>query len=106
MWYTCTQCDYKAAWKGILKRHLDSIHRGVWYTCNLCEYKTKWKRAFKTHIESVHGNVQYSCDQCDYKAKFKVNLKIHVQTLLMEMCSTVVIIVITRQQGKEFLKRI
>ena len=76
---------------------IDSVHGGVRHSCDQCDYKTNWKGSLKRHIDAVHGDVRYSCDQCDYKAKFKVNLKIHEQTLFMEMCSTFVITVITKQ---------
>ena len=63
--YSCDQCDYKAANKRTLKRHIDSVHRDVRYSCDQCDYKATQKGTLDRHIDSVHGDVchWYICDQ-------------------------------------------
>ena len=64
-----------AAWKGDVKRHIDTVHEDVRYSCDQCDYKATDKSSLKTHLDSVHGDVRrtvvisvisrhvrYSCD--------------------------------------------
>ena len=54
MKFSCEQCDYKAAWKGHLISHINSIHEGVKFPCEQCDYKATWKGDLSTHIRSIH----------------------------------------------------
>ena len=79
--YSCDQCDYKANWKGYLKKHKDSVHGDLRYPCDQCDYEAKRKRDLKRHIDSFHGDMRpYTCDMCDYKAKRKGDLKKHIDS--------------------------
>ena len=76
----CGQCDYKAAFTGDLKKHLQSIHEGVCYPCGQCAYKATFAGNLTKHVESIHEGVRYPCDQCDYKATRKIHLKTHIKS--------------------------
>ena len=62
--YSCDMCDYKATHKGIVDRHMDSVHGDVWHSCDQCDYKTKWKDNLKKHLDSGLPGHWYICDQC------------------------------------------
>ena len=59
IWHNCAsnQCEYKAKYKGDLKKHLESQHQGVCYLCNKCDYRAKYKGDLKKHVESQHEGV-------------------------------------------------
>ena len=79
--YQCHQCDYKAAEKYYLRKHMKSIHEGILYPCNQCEYKAMERRSLKRHIEAKHEGVRYPCPDCDYKATEKGNLRRHLHVI-------------------------
>jgi len=78
--YACTQCDYQGTQEGNLKIHIQSKHEGIKYSCNQCDHQTKSQVGLKVHIQSIHEGVKYSCNQCDHQATTKSNLKSHVKS--------------------------
>ena len=86
--YQCHQCDYKAAEKYYLRKHMKSIHEGILYPCNQCEYKAMERRSLKRHIEAKHEGVRYPCPECDYKATEKGNLRRHLHVVHKCLLST------------------
>ena len=77
--YVCNQCDFKAAKKGNMTKHIQSRHEGMKYACNQCDYKTRKHSSLTVHIESRHEGVKYACYQCDYQATQQSSLKVHIQ---------------------------
>ena len=49
--------------KGSLKRHKESVHKGVKYNCNECEYQASQNSDLKAHKESVHEGVKDKCNK-------------------------------------------
>ena len=41
---------------------MKSDHEGVQYNCELCDYKAAHKANLKRHVNSVHERDKYSCD--------------------------------------------
>ena len=76
--FQCTQCEYFANTKTLLKSHIDSKHRGIVYPCMLCEEQFPQKHILKRHVEAVHLGIKYPCKYCNYKARHKENLKPHM----------------------------
>ena len=52
--FNCTQCDYKANLKWLLKRHIESKHEGRRYKCPHCHYQGYDKRHTENHIKMYH----------------------------------------------------
>ena len=51
----CRVCDYKAAQKSNLKKHIESVHERIKpFKCNICEYKAGLKSDLQLHTEFVH----------------------------------------------------
>ena len=42
-------------WKGHLKKHIQSQHKGIKYPCGLCDKELTSKDHLNTHVKSVHG---------------------------------------------------
>ena len=77
--YVCNQCDFKAAKKGSMTKHIQYRHGGPKYACNQCDYKARKRNNLTVHIQSRHEGVKYACDQCDYQATQQGSLKVHIQ---------------------------
>ena len=53
--FKCEICDYKNEQKAVLKKHIESVHKGIMeFECNLCDYKASSNSSLKEHIASVH----------------------------------------------------
>ena len=53
----CSECDKTFSHDHNLKRHQNSVHKGIKYPCNQCDYKATQTTHLKTHIKSKHGEV-------------------------------------------------
>ena len=86
--YTCPECNCIMKTKGILKRHLWTIHdvgSQKIYECpeDDCVYKSKRKDHLKIHLWVIHNLGQgkiYNCpeDNCVYNTKDKSSLNTHL----------------------------
>ena len=70
--FPCTECEYKATWKGHLQTHIKAIHKGETFQCPDCDYRATRKGHLQTHIKSIHRGETFPCPECDYKATKKV----------------------------------
>jgi KRAB domain-containing zinc finger protein len=53
--FKCEICDYKNGQKSVLKKHIESVHKGIKkFECNICDYKASRNSSLKRHIASVH----------------------------------------------------
>ena len=50
--------QFQATQKGILQKHIKSIHEGQKFPCPLCEYKATEKGSLQKHIKSVHEGLK------------------------------------------------
>ena len=77
----CKDCETCFASNLILRRHIESVHKGMLYTCKECKKDFKslasMKRHLKTHLESTK---KHACDTCnkdftrnEYLVKHKMN---------------------------------
>ena len=49
-------CSYTTARNGHLKRHVETIHKGLKpYACEICTYAAGQKGTLMKHIKSVHN---------------------------------------------------
>ena len=86
------------------------------FPCDQCSKSFLRNSHFKIHKRNQNGEKPFPCDQCPKSftqdRHFKSHRHLHeetlyiIQSLFMEMYCTPVISVITRQNGKEFLKHI
>ena len=77
VYFTCESCDYKTAYNGDLKKHMQSIHEGITYTYNYCDDKAKQKQRLLVHVDAIHNKVYYSCEVYEYKTGFEEVLRKH-----------------------------
>ena len=54
--YTCDQCDFKATQSGLVKEHIDTVHKGNQYSCNQCDYKASQKDHLTRHNQLQHNS--------------------------------------------------
>ena len=75
-------CDYSFKTKLGLKRHVESVHKGVTYDCDQCERSFGLKTDLKRHVKTVHMNMKnFKCDECDQSFGQKGNLETHIRTV-------------------------
>ena len=79
--FSCEQCDYRAARRYNLKKHVDVVHEKVkLFTCKKCYFKTGAESTLKSHVEVTHDRIKrFECQQCNYRAGSKYNLKQHIK---------------------------
>ena len=63
----------------ILKKHIDSKHKGVIYPCDKCEYAATRAEQLREHIKRKHERVRYPCEKCEYSTTARGYLKTHVE---------------------------
>ena len=85
--YKCNQCDFKAPYKFIMKKHIRVNHadlKSIYddlkeFSCNQCELKFSCRSNVTRHIQSQHGEKAFSCDQCEKQFRRKDSLEEHCQ---------------------------
>ena len=64
--FKCSICNYKAAYKNDLKKHIDGVHK------LLCDYEAAIKSDLNRHEESIHEGIKpFKCTNCDKKSLIK-----------------------------------
>ena len=103
--YKCSQCEYKAKRKSILRRHGKLKHRIR--KCDFCSYKSRsiWKlnehiyvehnsrytcprcgknylnlQSFNNHKKLCGFELHFECNHCSYSTNLKSNLKVHIKS--------------------------
>ena len=74
--YKCGDCDYSHDRRGFVKRHTDSVHKGiVKFFCKECSYKTFHRSAMILHMKSHGGSsnqpLRIGCEQCELNIAHK-----------------------------------
>ena len=63
----CTECENCFASNLILRRHIESVHRGMLYTCKECQNTFKSLASMKRHIKKhQQSSKKLACDTCWY----------------------------------------
>ena len=80
------ECEYQAIHKHHLKKHQDSVHKGIKYQCDESSYKATYKRNFKRHKLTKHKREkiekkQPSCDFCKKQFTEKGSLSLHIKSI-------------------------
>ena len=84
VFFKCSQCDYVAKRKEMVKdhtirRHTDPTERKL--KCAHCDFTAKLPEMIRIHTRRVHltaGN-EFHCEQCDFKTTRNINLRHHVE---------------------------
>ena len=78
--FYCNVCDYKSIKSGNVRKHNDTVHKGIRIDCNHCEKKFTQHRDLDRHLEKNHGieiDKIFKCSKCDYTTKYKQILSLH-----------------------------
>ena len=97
----CLECDFKAPVISHLRRHIDSVHRGLKkFPCDLCDHRATTKQGLERHVRVRHLNLKdLQCPHCEYKTSAPDALRAHAkkyheiedpEALLTEDCKDVV----------------
>ena len=88
--HPCDQCEYSAATKRDLRRHVEARHMGVRYKCDLCDFTTTAAGYIKVHTEAKHSSNTYQCDQCIYigSSQHHLNAHMHIHNKPDLVCGT------------------
>ena len=103
--FDCQDCGKQYTQKCDLTRHVNSVHKGIKFKCNQCEKKFTYASVRNTHVKSVHEQKKYRCSVCDYQATEHGNLKQH-KNQFIKVSSIYVQFVYTKQQQKVVLLHI
>ena len=63
---------YITTCNGILRCHIQSVHKGAIYECSQCDYETTWKDTLTRCIKSTHSGVKCDCNYFDFRAIYKL----------------------------------
>ena len=64
--FQCQQCDKKFSFPSELKRHIDSVHKGIKnFQCDKCDAKYDRASSLKEHIKYIHMGHARAKNQCD-----------------------------------------
>ena len=78
--FPCPSCEYTATWSD-LKKHINSVHKGVTFQCSECESTFTQKGAVQRHIQAVHNGLTFPCKDCDYKCYRKCHMMYHMKSM-------------------------
>ena len=76
--YKCSQCDYKAKQKAVLRRHVKTKHSIK--KCDICSYRTMLQLQLKNHVRLKH-DYRYMCSQCGKKYLYSKSFNNHKRNL-------------------------
>ena len=68
LYYKCDECEKSFRNKFRLKRHKNSVHRGIKnHLCSFCDYRSSRRDALKLHISTHEGlkEGRHKCSLCD-----------------------------------------
>jgi KRAB domain-containing zinc finger protein len=77
--YACTLCDYRAAHKPHLTRHLKTHPEGRPFPCTLCKYRAAQNSTLTAHMRTHTGEKPFVCTRCDFRAAHKSSLATHMK---------------------------
>ena len=79
----CQICGKNFTRKSDLKRHVDSVHRGIInFRCESCHKNFKRKSDLKRHTETIHrGSISFPCQSCGKNFSRKRDLKRHTELI-------------------------
>ncbi|GAB6021823.1 hypothetical protein CHUAL_004397 [Chamberlinius hualienensis] len=80
--YKCSQCDFTADKKILIKRHLHCCHTVEKpFKCQeeSCEYRGRTEKELKIHTGKQHDNVLYNCPHCNKSFVGQFNFDNHVK---------------------------
>ena len=102
-YFKCSECNYSAKTKELLRRHVSYKHGGlasdivgqeevkadgskvVYFHCPDCKFRTKRKSVLTMHIDDKHINpFQHVCDSCGKSFAQKKCLQEHVKRIHLD----------------------
>ena len=80
----CKLCNICFKSNQIMRRHVESVHRGVVYPCEECGKVFKTESGLKRHQKSHKEVKELSCEHCGKTFNRKENLKRHNSSCIKE----------------------
>ena len=74
----CDQCNSSFSSSITLKRHVESIHKGIEYTCEKCEKSFTNYSNLLRHVKNHEQIKDYTCEECKKSFSRKEHLKKHL----------------------------
>ncbi len=77
----CLQCDFKAPVISHLRRHIESVHKGLKrFQCDHCQLQTTTKQGLDRHVRVKHLNLNdLKCPHCEFKTSAPDALRSHAK---------------------------
>ena len=81
--FVCDKCDYRSAFNGGLRLHIESKHEGIRHPCSFenCDAVYTCKGTLDNHIKTDHNGLRYECDKCEFKTKATSNMRSHKKSI-------------------------
>ena len=79
--FKCSECDYAAAQKVSVIKHVQSVHGGITLPCKSCNKVYKWQADLSRRIQRVHSGIKLRCGICKKEFSEKRCLRIHNQSV-------------------------
>ena len=77
----CLECDFKAPVISHLRRHIDSVHKGLKkFPCESCDHRATTKQGLERHVRVRHLDLKdLKCPHCDFKTSAPDALRAHAK---------------------------
>ena len=94
----CELCGKYFKTKGILRRHVESVHGSSKHPCDMCIYQAPNKDSLNQHKNALHKKVKFPCYLCNHQATTQDSYSI---SRFMEKSNILAINVTINLQQKE-----
>ena len=88
---SCNQCDLKFKTNDTLKIHKLGVHEGTKFPCVKCDYEAARKSCLRKHVKRMHeknklsvhsdDDDRFQCQKCNFKTSQKPDLQLHIRAV-------------------------
>ena len=80
----CEKCPYQSMYDSTFRRHIKTKHDKIKdHVCSECEYAASTKKLLRYHLDSVHnkGEKLFKCEARPFSCALKVNLNCRMKSV-------------------------